>query len=136
MILVPALWAGDWDTVYIAGPVAAVASVFLWRNLRDPAKTRAQGLRCTVTFTLSDNRDRVVKGTPARVRPRVTSFGAAWDVALDRHPQGGDLSMIDTPQRGWVWLGPDNLPEKVKIDYGSTWKTWGVISAAPAPPPV
>lgn len=124
---------GDWAMVAGAGAVALVAGAFLWRNLKDPAKTRAMGLQASVTFLMADTRDEVAHGTLAQVKT-ILAPKQVWHLRLDRHPEGGDMALIDTSQRGWVWLGPDNLPLKVKIDYGASWKTWDVLSARPSTP--
>lgn len=130
IMTVTAIGDGDWVMMAGAGAVAMVAGVFLWRDLRDPAKTRALGLRCAVTFLVADTRGEIAKGTLARVNT-IHTPKRSWDVRLDRMPEGGDMDLINVAQRGWVWLGPDDLPERVKIDYGATWKTWDVLSAGP-----
>ena len=131
ILTVDAAIRADWPMAGVAGSVAMVAGVFLLRDLRNPDKTRALGLECKVIFTMSDTRFTTQTGTPARIEPWAKTFGAGWVVSLDRLPERGDLTMIDAPQRGWVWLGPDNLPEKVKITYGNTWRSWPVLTARP-----
>lgn len=128
MLALSAIGERDFVMVAGAGAVALVAGVFFWRNLRDPDKTRAMGLQSTVIFKMADTRGEVANGTLAQVNT-VHTPKRSWTVRLDRMPEGPDMGLIDTTQRGWVWLGADDLPEKVKIDYGTTWKTWPVLSA-------
>ncbi|MGP6089337.1 hypothetical protein [Antarctobacter jejuensis] len=130
IISISALGGGDMQTLGYVGPVTAVAGVFFWRNLRDPEVTRRNGLRARVTFTFEPGDGIRRNGTYASVR----TYKANWFVTLQRTPERGDMQMYDVAQRGWVWVGPDGLPEKVKISYASTWKTWPVVSAAPMLP--
>ncbi len=109
--------------------VAAGAGGLLWRHLSNPEARRAGGHHGMVTF-LPDAGDRFGgKGTLAGVRTHVHATG--WTVALDRTPERGDMALLGTQQRAWVWLSAAGLPEKVRIDYGSTWKTWPVLDAEP-----
>lgn len=123
---VAALAQGDTGSLAYAAPVAAVAGFLFWRNLRDPEVTRANGLRAQVSFRYQSAAGLRGPGTFARVQ----TYPGAWDVVLDRMPERGDLTMLDVPQRGWVWLGSDGLPEAVKIRYARHWKTWRVTGAA------
>ncbi|MBV7395710.1 hypothetical protein [Mameliella sediminis] len=127
IILIGAIADGDWQALLYAGPVVIVAGALLWRNLQDPEVTRRNGLRARVTFTFEPGDGVRRDGTYARVN----THPADWHVTLQRTPERGDMQIYDTPHRGWVWLGPDGLPERVKISYATTWKTWPVVSAAP-----
>ena len=126
---VAALVQGDGTDLMVVGPVTAIAGILFWRNLRNPEVTRRNGLRATIHFTFDPGPGVHRKGTFARVHadPR------AWNVALDRVPLRGDMEMLERPQKGWVWLNSDGLPEKVKITYHNRWKTWPVTSAAVVP---
>lgn len=128
MMTIAALVQGDRASLLYVAPVTAVVGVFFWRNLRDPEVTRKNGLRARVTFSFEPGEGVQRTGTFARVQ----THRGAWHVALDRMPERGDLQMHGVMQRGWVWLDAAGLPEKVKISYASTWKTWPVISAATA----
>lgn len=128
LITIGAVPGGDWQTVLAAGPVLLVAGFFLVRNLRDPEITRRNGLRAKVRILLPPYDGTKRDGTLARV----DTYRGTWRVTLDRMPERGDLQMHDVPQRGWVWLGPDGLPERLKITHGNTWNTWSVLSAAPS----
>jgi hypothetical protein len=126
LITIGAVPGGDWQTVLTAGPVLLVAGFFLVRNLRDPEITRRNGIRAKIHLLLPPFDGTTQSGTLARVE----TYRGTWRVTLDRMPEGGDLHMHDVPQRGWVWLGQDGLPERLKITHGNTWKTWPVLSAA------
>lgn len=109
-----------------AAPVTAIAGFFLWRNLRDPEVGRKQGLRAQVTFFYEAGDGVTGFGTFGRVK----SHKGVWHVALDRPPERGDFAMHGVAQRGWVWLDQAGLPQRVRINYGTTWKSWPVLSAA------
>ena len=131
IISVGALGGSDIQTLGYTGPFTAVVGFFFWRNLRDPEVTRKNGLYASVTFIFAPGDGVRRDGTYARV----WTYKGVWHVTLQRAPQQGDMQMYDTMQRGWVWLDQAGLPEKVKISYASTWKTWPVISAAPTSSP-
>ncbi len=128
IISISALVSGDMQAVLYAGPVTLVAGLFLWRNLRNPEVTRKNGLRAKVTFTFEPGDGVRRDGTYAHV----WTYKASWHVTLKRTPEQGDMQIYDTPHRGWVWLDQDGLPERVKISYATTWKTWPVVSATRA----
>lgn len=116
----------DWGMVAVTAPVLAVAGAFLWRNLRDPAAGRAGGLQAVITFTAEAGAGLRGPGTFGMVR----TYNRRWAIVLDRAPEQGDPALWGTAQRGWVWLDAEDLPQKARINYGSTWKTWPVTSAA------
>jgi hypothetical protein len=126
IIMIGALTDGDRTTLIYAVPITAVLGFFTWQNLRDPAATRKNGRLAQITFAFEAGAGVTGSGTFARVK----THGAAWHVALDRMPERGDLDMYGVAQRGWVWLNEADLPERVKINYAMTWKTWPVVSAA------
>ncbi|GGL61363.1 hypothetical protein [Wenxinia marina] len=123
-----ALAAGRPSEALAALAVLAVAGGILWRLLRDPAATRRGGHFATVRFRPPPAGDGPRTGTFALVRTQERR--GPWDVALDRRPERADLEVMGVDQGGWVWLGETGLPERVRIDYGTTWKTWPVLSAA------
>ena len=126
ILTIGALADGDGRFALAAGAVTLVAGVFLLRSLRDPAAGRAAGLRAEVSFTSPTYSAAPQDGTPARVR----THRGSWQVTLRRVPERGDLKIRDVAQRGWLWLDPDGLPEKVRISSGTSWKTWPVAEAA------
>jgi hypothetical protein len=125
MIAIGALTAGDGTTLALAATVAAAAFVLLWRNLRDPAQTRDGGQFARVTFGPRPAPGLAGTGTQATVR----THRQAWSVVLDRTAVLGDLDLYGVEQRGWVWLDATGNPARVRIDRGSSWKTWPVIGA-------
>lgn len=129
LVSLGALAQGDWPGLKLAAPVTAIAGLFLWRNLRDPEITRKQGRRARVTFSHLPGPGVRGPGSFARVQ----THAGAWHVALERPVLPDDLSMHGTPQRGWVWLGTDGLPARVKITRGNHWESHAVTSAAPDP---
>ncbi len=126
MVAFSGLKDGDAGTWVPALAVLAGAGALLLRNLRNPEISRKGGLRGQVTFQLEQGRGMARKGTFARVK----THDGNWDVTLDRVPERGDMDIYGTAHRGWVWLDQSGLPEKVRIDYGSTWKSWPVLEAA------
>lgn len=129
ILTISALSGGAWRDALVTGAVTLVAGVFLLRNLRDPEVTRQNGLQAQVSFSSPLAQDGPGGGTQARV----WTHNAAWVATLDRTPERGDMEIHDVPHRGWVWLASDGLPERVRITYGTTWKTWPVVYAAKAP---
>ena len=132
IITISAMVDGDMGTVAVVGPVLLVVAFLLWRNMRDPETTRAMGLKSKVVFILPDPGKEVTNGTLAYVEPLRKTFGTGWVTTLDRMPEREDEALINRAQRGWVWLDTLNRPDKVKIDYGATWKTWPILESTPA----
>ncbi|PIV74656.1 MAG: hypothetical protein COW55_08430 [Rhodobacteraceae bacterium CG17_big_fil_post_rev_8_21_14_2_50_65_11] len=128
IVTIDALVDGDIQGLAYAGPVTALTGLLLWRNLRNPDVTRKNGLFARVTFTIGGFDGGQPDGTPARV----DTHAGTWDVILNRTPERGDMAMLDTAHRGWVWLDETGLPARVRIDFATTWKTWPVALAAPA----
>lgn len=118
--------SGDRQSVWGGLLVAAVAGTLLWRNLRNPEVTRQMGTRAQVRFTMQPGPGISGSGTFAHV---VSQLGQSWHVALDRVPTRENMDIYDIAHRGWVWLAPGGLPEKVRIDYGTTWESWPVLDA-------
>jgi len=133
-VAVGAVWTlaelleGRFQDVVFGVAVTAVAGALLWRNLKNPELSRKGGEYVKVTFTLDRWPDAPQNGTAAWVETRRT---ARWHVVLDRVPERIDNDYYGTAQRGWVWLDAAGLPHKVRIDYGTTWKTWPVRAAIP-----
>ena len=70
--------------------IALVSGALLWRDLRDPEKTRKGGEMAKITFTFEPGEGIGPPGTYARID---TYRRAAWSVALDRAPRREDLDM-------------------------------------------
>ncbi|MGR3641020.1 hypothetical protein [Alterinioella nitratireducens] len=125
-MLVAGVTSGASASLWGGLAVAGVAGALFWRSLRNPEVTRKMGSFAQVTFAMQPGPGVSGPGTYARV---ATPQGNAWDVALDRLPVREDMDAYDIAHRGWVWLAPGGLPEKVRIDYGTTWKNWPVLKA-------
>ena len=108
--------------------IALVSGALLWRDLRDPEKTRKGGEMAKITFTFEPGEGIGPPGKYARID---TYRRVAWSVALDRAPRREDLDMNGIVRRGWVWLDADGLPQRVRIDSGMTWESWPVLGAVP-----
>ncbi len=125
IMTVGAIANGDGAALVWTGPAAIVAGLLFRRNLRDPAITRKGGLRARVAFTFSPPAGVTDGGTYAVVR----THAGTWHVSLDRVPERADMALDGVDQRGRVWLVESGLPARVRIEYGTAWKTWTVVSA-------
>lgn len=128
IMTIAALAQGDSASLVYVAPITAVAGVFFLRNLRDTEVTRKNGLRAQVAFQIEPGGGLSGSGTYGLVK----THKGDWHVVLDRAPAQGDLAMNGVMRRGWVWLDPDGLPEKVKVSYAKSWDTWPVLNAAKA----
>ncbi|MBF9043710.1 hypothetical protein HKCCE4037_10250 [Rhodobacterales bacterium HKCCE4037] len=126
LIGLPDLLDGNPREALIPLGVAAVAGVFFWRNLRDPEVTRKMGRKARTAFTAWPGDGLDGPGTFARV---ADFRGNAWDVVLVRTPLQGDFKSYGEYFGGWLWLGEDGLPARVKIKYLRTWRVFDVRGA-------
>lgn len=109
--------------------VAAVSGFLLWRSLRNPEAVRKRGEYAKITFMPEPGPGVQKKGCFARVD---SLRKVSWNVALDRPPQPGDLDSHGIAHGGWVWHDATGLPQRIRIDFGTTWASWDVHSAAVA----
>ena len=118
--------AGGRITDALAGPaIAAVAGFLPWRDLRNPEAARRLDERAAATLTLD-----IWDGAPDRgPRARVATCREARQDAPARTSERGDFDLCGTKQGGWIRAGAGGLPERVRFDHGTAWKSCPVPCA-------